>query len=107
MIIVNCFEINSGKDVPWNRMQNETMPASDERRELVPVIIASIVAAIGAFCLWSDLRNDALGRGDGMITSAVVSRAGGIVTPSEPPAHLVVPQTAPASESSTVGRVAR
>jgi hypothetical protein len=80
------------------------MPAKDERRELVPVIIASIVAAIGAFCLWSDLRNDSLGRGDGMITSAVVSRAGVVVTPSERPSHLVVPQTAPASEPSTVGR---
>ena len=80
------------------------MPAKDERRELVPVIIASIVAAIGAFCLWSDLRNDSLGRGDGMITSAVVSRTGVIVTSSERPAHLVVPQTAPVSEPSTVGR---
>ena len=80
------------------------MPAKDERRELVPVIIASIVAAIGVFCLWSDLRNDSLGRGDGMITSAVVSRAGVMVTPSERPAHLVVPQTVPASEPTTVGR---
>ena len=71
------------------------MAVKDERRELVPVIIATIVAAMGAFCLWSDLRNDSLGRGDGMITSAVVSRAGAIVTPSEPPAHLVVPQTVP------------
>jgi hypothetical protein len=83
------------------------MSAKDERRELVPVIIASIVAAIGAFCLWSDLRNDSLGRGDGMITSAVASRAGVIVTPSELPTHLIVPQTAPASEPSTVGRVTR
>jgi hypothetical protein len=72
------------------------MAVKDERRELVPVIIATIVAVMGAFCLWSDLRNDSLGRGDGMITSAVVSRAGAIVTPSEPPAHLVVPQTVPA-----------
>ncbi len=69
------------------------MPVKDERRELVPVIIATIVAAIGAFGLWSDLRNDSLGRGDGMVTFAVVSRAGAIVAPSEPPAHLVVPQT--------------
>ena len=80
------------------------MPTKDERRELVPVIIATIVAAIGAFCLWSDLRSDSLGRGDGMITSAVVSRAGAIVSPSEPPAVLVVPQTVPSSEPSTVGR---
>jgi hypothetical protein len=80
------------------------MPARDERRELVPVIIATIVAAIGAFCLWSDLRNDTLARGDGVITSVVVSRAGAIVTPSEPPTDLVVPPTVPASELSTVGR---
>jgi hypothetical protein len=88
-------------------MKNETMPAEDERRELVPVIVAGIVAAIGLFFLWADLRDDSLGRGDGMITSAVVSRAGVMVTPSELPTHLVMPQTAPASEPSTVGRVTR
>jgi hypothetical protein len=75
------------------------MPAKVERRELVPMIIATIVAAIGAFCLWSDLGNDSLGRGDGMITSAVASRAGATVTPSEPPAHLVVPQTVVCTEN--------
>jgi hypothetical protein len=68
---------------------------TDERRELIPVIIAAIVAAIGVFCLWSDLKNDSPDRGDGIITSAVVSRAGAIMTPSEPPIHLVVPQTVP------------
>jgi hypothetical protein len=71
------------------------MPAKDEPRDLVPVIIAAFVAAIGVFCLWSDLRNDALDRGDGIITSAVVSRAGAIMIPSEPPTHLVVPQSVP------------
>lgn len=80
------------------------MPANDQRRELVPVTIAAIVAAIGIVWLWSDLSNDSPGRGDPVITSAVVSRAGAILTPSEPPAHLVVPQTVPASEPSTVGR---
>jgi hypothetical protein len=69
------------------------MPAKDELRELVPVTIAAIVATIGAFCLWSDLKNDSLGRGDGMITSAVVSRADAIMIPSEPPAHMIAPQT--------------
>ena len=106
-IAVNYFKINCGKDIPVNRMKNETMPAEDERRELIPVIIAGIVAAIGVFCLWSDLRDDSLGRGDGMITSAVVLRAGVTVTPSEPPTHLVTPQTAPAFKPSTVGRVTR
>jgi hypothetical protein len=68
------------------------MPANNEHRELVPVMIATIVAAICAFFLWSDLRNDSLDRGERLITSAVVSRAGAIVAPSEPPAHLE-PQT--------------
>jgi len=85
------------------------MPAKHERRELVPVIIATAVLAISVFFLWSDLRDDAPGRGsgDGMITSATVSRAGATVTPSERPAQLVVPQTVPISESSTVGRATR
>jgi len=69
------------------------MPSQDERRELIPVIIALIVAVLGGFCLWSDLKNDSLGRGDGIITSAVVSRAGAIMTPSEPPPDLAAPQT--------------
>jgi hypothetical protein len=103
-IAVNDFKINSVKDVPVNRMKNETMPAQDERRELVPVIIAGIVAAIGLFCLWADLRDEPLGRGDGMITSAVVSRSGVIVTPSEPPPGDLA---APAFEPATVGRVTR
>jgi hypothetical protein len=106
-IAVNFFKTNSGKDLPLNRMKNETMPAEDERRELIPVIIAGIVAAVGLFCLWADLRDDSLGRSDGMITSAVVSRSGVIVTPSEPPTRLVVPLAAPAFEETTVGRVTR
>jgi hypothetical protein len=80
------------------------MSGREERRELVPVIVAAIVAALGVFCLWSDLRGDSQDRGDGIITSAVVLRAGATVTPSEPPAHLVVPQTMRAFEPSTVGR---
>ncbi|THD70264.1 MAG: hypothetical protein E7813_08900 [Bradyrhizobium sp.] len=73
-------------------------PSEDERRELVPVLVAGMVAAIGAFCLWSDLRNDSANRGDGMITSAVVSRAGAIMTRSEPPTHLGAPQTVRSGE---------
>jgi hypothetical protein len=107
LIAVNDFNTNSGKDVPVNQIKNETMPAEDERRDVVPVIIAGIVAAVGLFCLWADLRDDSLGHGEGMITSAVVSRTGVIVTPSEPPTRLIMPQTTSASESSTVGRVTR
>ena len=81
------------------------MPAEDERRELVPVIIATLVVAISVFCLWSDLRNDSPHQGDGMITSAVVSRAGATVVPSEPPTDLVVPQTELAFEPSKDGNL--
>ena len=80
------------------------MPAKNERRELIPVIIATVVAALGAFCLWSDLRNDSLGHGDGMITSAIATKAGASVTPTQAPVHMIVPQTVPANESATVGR---
>jgi hypothetical protein len=83
------------------------MPAKDERRELMPIIIASLVGAIGVFFLWSDLRNEPRGGGDGMITSAIVSRAGATMTPSEPAPHLLVPQTVPASQPSTAGRATR
>jgi hypothetical protein len=69
------------------------MPAKNERRELVPVVIAALVAAIGVFCLWSDLKNDNLGNSDGIITSAVVLRAGATITRSEPPPHVAAPQT--------------
>jgi hypothetical protein len=71
------------------------MPAKHERRELVPVVIAILVAAIGVFCLWSDLNNDNSDRGAGIITSAIVARAGATITPSEPPPHLATPQTVP------------
>jgi hypothetical protein len=70
------------------------MPARDDRRELVPLIIATIVAAIGVVFLWADLRSDSLGRGDGMVTSAVASQAGATVAPSGPLAHLLVQQSA-------------
>jgi hypothetical protein len=106
-IAVNEINTNSVKDLPGaseNDKKNETMSEQSERRGLVPVIIAGIVAAVGLFCLWSDLSDDSLGRGDGVITSAVASRAGVIVTPSEKPAHLSAPQTAPAFERATVGR---
>jgi hypothetical protein len=79
------------------------MTAKDKRRELVPVTIATIVAAIGVLWLWSDLGNDPLGQEDGMITSAVVLRAGATMAKSERPVHLAVPQTVLASEPSKVG----
>ena len=96
---VNRFATSSSKrDAPGIKDELDEMPAQEERRELVPVIVAGLVAVIGVFCLWSDLKNDSADRGDGMITSAVVSRAGAIMTPSEPPTHLSVPQTVPSRD---------
>ena len=74
------------------------MPFEDQRRELVPVIIATIVAAIGAFFLWFDLRSDSLNRGAGIITSSAVSRAGAIVVASEQAVYLVLPDAVPVNE---------
>ena len=59
------------------------MLAKLERREFVPVMIATIVAAIGTLCLWSDLRDDSLDRGEGVVTFEVVSGAGATMAPSE------------------------
>jgi hypothetical protein len=81
------------------------MPGNDERRELIPVTIAAIIVAIGAFFVWSDIRSDAPSHTDDITTSAVVSRAGAVLTPSAPPFDLAVPQTVQVSEPSTVGRV--
>ena len=64
------------------------MTANNERRELVRAMFATIVAAIGALFLWSDLTGDSLGHGDGIITSAVASRAGAIEVRLEPSARL-------------------
>jgi hypothetical protein len=83
------------------------MPARDERRELVPVIIATVVLSIGLFFIWSDIRDGAPGLGDDAVTSSVVARAGATLTPMEAPTHLVVPQTTFVSTPSTVGRSAR
>ena len=83
------------------------MPARDERRELIPVVVATTVLAIGLFFIWSDIRDGAPGADDNMITSSVVARAGATLTPAEAPTHLVAPQTTFVSTPSTVGRAAR
>jgi hypothetical protein len=101
---LNSFEMTFGKEVARIELRSETMPAKDERPELVPMIIATVVAVLSGVWLWSDLRTGALNTADSMITSAVVSRAGAMVIPSDPPAHLAAPQTVPAIRSTT-GRV--
>jgi hypothetical protein len=69
-----------------------------------PVIIALLVASIGALFLWSDFRGDTPGRVDGMIASEVVARAGATVTPSEKSFHLISRQTTLDAEPSTIDR---
>ena len=105
----NEFETNSSKTdaLEEDEEDRERMPVEDQRRDLISVLIAMVVAIIGTFFMWADLRSDPRGRGDGMITSAVLERAGVVVTPSEPPVHLAAPETVPAADSSTVGRVRR
>jgi hypothetical protein len=62
----------------------------DRRRDLIPVIVAAIVAVVGqTVILFNDFGagNDSHGGGNArMITAAVVSRAGAIEIPSEAPA---------------------
>jgi hypothetical protein len=66
----------------------------DRRGDLIPVIVAAIVAVVGqAVVLLNDFGagNDSQGRGNArMITAAVVSRAGAIEIPSESPASRPV-----------------
>jgi hypothetical protein len=62
---------------------------NDRRGDLIPVIVAAIVAVVGtAAILFNDFgpSNDSQGGGNGMVTAAAVSRAGAIVIPSGPPA---------------------
>ena len=82
------------------------MTARNQRRELIPVTVATVVLAIGLFFIWSDLRDSARSLNDDAITSSVVERAGAILTPEEAPVHLVAPQTTFVATPSTVGRAA-
>jgi hypothetical protein len=88
-----------------DKTMSETMSEHDERRELVPLIFAGMVAAVCLFYLWFDLSDDSPGHADGTITSAVVSRAGAIVAPSRPSGHFRAAPLASAFEQMTVGRV--
>ena len=83
------------------------MSRRDERRELVPVIIATVVLAIGTFFIWSDIRADTRSVADDAITTAVVTRAGATLVPSPMPTDLVAPRTTPVSAASTVGQAVR
>jgi hypothetical protein len=72
----------------------------DQHRELMPMAIAAFVAAasVTALLLLDFGPGNSRGSADGMITSAVVSRAGAIATPSEKPTGIAAPATIIVSE---------
>jgi len=71
-----------------------------QHRELVPMAIAALVAAMSVTALLLlDFRpGNSQGNADGMITSAVLTRAGAIATPSEKPIDIAAPRTIAVSE---------
>ena len=72
----------------------------DQHRELMPMAIAALVAvaSVTALLLLDFGPNSLPGNADGMITSAVLTRAGAIATPSEKPADIAAPETIAVSE---------
>lgn len=72
----------------------------DQNPELIPMAIASLItlACVAALLLLDFGPNNSRGNADGMITAAVVSRAGAIATPSEKPTGIAAPETIAASE---------
>jgi hypothetical protein len=74
--------------------------SKDQHPELIRMAIAALVAvaSVTALLLLDFVPNNSQGSADGMITSAVLSRAGATVTPSEKPVDIVAPQTIAVSE---------
>ncbi len=72
----------------------------DQRPELVPMAVTALVAAasVAALLLLDFGPTTVQGRGDGMITSAVLTRAGATASPSEQPV-IAAPETITASQS--------
>jgi hypothetical protein len=72
----------------------------DQHRELVPMAIAALVAvaSVTALLLLDFGSISSQDNADTMITSAVLSRAGVIATPSEKPTDIAAPETIAASE---------
>ena len=83
------------------------MPRGDERREWIPVAVATMVLAIGTFFMWSDIHADTRSLADDAITTAAVTRAGATLIASPPPSDLVVPETMPVSAVSPAGHAIR
>jgi len=74
--------------------------SKDHRPELIPMAVAALVAvaSVVALLLLDFGPGAAQGSGDGMITSAVLARAGAIASPSERPV-IAAPETIAASPS--------
>jgi len=72
----------------------------DQHSELLPMVIAALVAvaSMTALLLLDFGPNSSRGNADGMITSAVLSRAGATATPSEKPTDIAAPKTIAVSE---------
>jgi hypothetical protein len=72
----------------------------DQHRELMPMAIAALVAvaSVTALLLLDFGPYSLQGNADGMITSAVLTRAGAIATPSEKPTNIAAPATIVVSE---------
>jgi hypothetical protein len=67
----------------------------DQHRELMPMAVAALVAvaSVTALLLLDFGPNSPQGNADGVITSAVLSRAGATATPSEKPTDIAAPET--------------
>jgi len=67
----------------------------NQHPELIPMALAALVAvmSVTALLLLDFGPNSSHGNADGMITSAVVSRAGATATPSEKPIDIAAPET--------------
>lgn len=73
---------------------------TENQKDLASMTAAALVAVASSLCLLLQDRtgSDADGPG-GMITSAVVARAGAVAFPSRPP-RIEAPQTVPASNAA-------
>jgi hypothetical protein len=76
----------------------------DRHGDLVPAIVAGLIALICSISIyWMDFGPgaDAQGSGNGMITASVLSRAGAVSFPTEPPVQLAIRKTVAVSETLT------
>jgi len=73
---------------------------TENQKDLASMMVAALVAVASSLCLLLlDRTGSDIHSPDGMITSAVVARAGAIAFPSRPP-RIAAPQTVPASNAA-------